>query len=290
MTPEEKQQFLQWFPTMQVNDVVVTGEATPKGGPGPVYNCVALSLGMTDRWINLNPPVKELYDTFYAGCGFSYGVGLTFTVAAWGYDDNDMKHVCISGPGFADWQRAESKFGYELRAQHHLGDLQSGMSLRPSIYGKPIAYYTINSLPRGGGRESTEAVDRRRSPAVLTNDHRATVRAESAKLSPELRRQFEEAFAAWTRALSLPEIAFSSNTASATHSAEFQRLLALGPDTIPAVVEKLIEPDNFFALQLYDRLQSRRHLTVSFDPASDEFLEGEQGRALRTVQRFATSL
>ena len=102
--------------------------------------------------------------------------------------------------------------------------------------------------------------------------------------------QFEEAFAAWKRTWSQPHIAISSSADSVTHSAEFQRLVALGADAIPAVVEKLIEQDNFFALQLYDRLQIRRHLTVPIDPASAQIFEGEQGRARRTVLRFATSL
>jgi hypothetical protein len=190
-----------------------------------------------------------------------------------------MVHVCITAPFLNSmW---ESKFGQRLRAMHELGELDSGDPQNPAIYGTSanIYYWRANFPPPG-----------RRLLSALTDDQAAVVGAEAAKLSPGLRQQFEEAFASWKRTWSLPHIAFSSNTSSATHGAEFQRLVALGPETIPAIVKKLIEPENFFALQLYDRLQSRRDLAVSVEPPSEEILEGEQGRARRTVQRFATSL
>jgi hypothetical protein len=55
-------------------------------------------------------------------------------------------------------------------------------------------------------------------------------------------------------------------------------------------VEKLIEPENFFALQLYDAIQPEHHMVVAPDLAGDDVFEGEQGRARRTVERFAGSL
>jgi hypothetical protein len=52
-------------------------------------------------------------------------------------------------------------------------------------------------------------------------------------------------------------------------------------------IEKLIEPDNFFALQLYDTIQDKHHLVLSY--AEDAFA-GEQSRARRTIQLYASSL
>jgi hypothetical protein len=274
MTLAEKRQFLAWFPRMNVGQAAVTGEATN------LYNCIAWSVGVTDQWINLRA-VFASYDAFYRYLGFLPGNG-PVTVATWGINGPNglaMQHACIAGPEHGP--RWESKFGSALRAQHYIGELE------PGIYGNVVQYYWRATPPET--RELIEAANRTR-PSVVTDDHAAAVRAESAKLSAALREQFEEAFAAWKRTWSLPHIAISSNADSVCHSAEFLHLLALGPDIIPAVVEKLIEPDNFFALQLYDRLQPRRQLTVLIDPASHEILEGEQGRARRTVQRFAASL
>jgi hypothetical protein len=38
--------------------------------------------------------------------------------------------------------------------------------------------------------------------------------------------------------------------------------IVLGPSIMPAIVEKLLDPDNFFALQLYDALRPRDSLIV----------------------------
>jgi hypothetical protein len=53
----------------------------------------------------------------------------------------------------------------------------------------------------------------------------------------------------------------------------------MGDQIIPLLVEKLTDPENFLALQLYDSLQPDEALVVRFDPGGDEILEGEQGRA-----------
>jgi hypothetical protein len=269
MTDAEKKDFRQLFSRMDVDRASVTGEATPIGGPVQPYNCIAWTIGSTTEWIDLT--TRQEFDDFYARRGFVAGAGRAYKVAAWGIVAHPvrMMHACVYFPP----DKAESKFGELLRAVHVLGELGPE-------YGTVMAYYSHASPPVKRARHST----------VLTNNQTAVVGAQSAKLSPGRRERFEQAFAAWQRTWSLPHIAISSSARSVTHSTEFQSLLAQGPDIIPAVVEKLVDPHNFFALQLYDRLQLRRDLIVSFDPAGDEILEGEQGRARRTVQLFAASL
>ena len=59
MTQQEKAEFHADFPQMNVQSTLVTGEATP-GGPLPLYNCIAHSVGIIDDWFNLAPTVASL--------------------------------------------------------------------------------------------------------------------------------------------------------------------------------------------------------------------------------------
>ena len=53
---------------------------------------------------------------------------------------------------------------------------------------------------------------------------------------------------------------------------------------IPLVLEKLADPDNFMALQLfYDAIQTDVNLLVHIEPDDERILEGEQGCARRTI-------
>ena len=78
----------------------------------------------------------------------------------------------------------------------------------------------------------------------------------------------------------------SSNPHTRAVGKEFDALIALGPATLPLVVEKLADPENFLALQLYDALQPSEKLLVQFEPDDERILEGEQGRARRVVRAW----
>jgi hypothetical protein len=56
-----------------------------------------------------------------------------------------------------------------------------------------------------------------------------------------------------------------------------RRILPAGPAIIPLVVESLADPENFFALQLYDAIQPNDQLLVQFEADDERILEGEQG-------------
>jgi hypothetical protein len=57
---------------------------------------------------------------------------------------------------------------------------------------------------------------------------------------------------------------------------EFDALVALGPSILPLVVEKLSDPENFFALTLYDAIQPDENLVVQFAPRDERVLEGNK--------------
>jgi hypothetical protein len=63
MKPTEKQRFRGYFPNLDVDQVIVSGEVSP------VYNCIAWTIGFTDRWLWPGGSVAD-FDTFYKGFGF----------------------------------------------------------------------------------------------------------------------------------------------------------------------------------------------------------------------------
>jgi hypothetical protein len=119
----------------------------------------------------------------------------------------------------------------------------------------------------------------------LTPDQLAYVHARAAAVDPELRRRFEEAYAVWKSTGSRPMIAVSSAPAARAQSAEYHELIALGPGILPLLMEKLTDPDEFFAPVAVDRLAGPE-LHVSHAVDDETVLLGEQGRAIETIQRW----
>jgi hypothetical protein len=104
MTTAEKTRFQGYFPSMNVNAVVVSGEATP------VYNCIAWTVGSTSAWLWPGSSLAD-FDTFYRGYGFARASD--GPIAAWGHSTSNMTHGSISGSGHGP--RWESKCGQDLR-------------------------------------------------------------------------------------------------------------------------------------------------------------------------------
>jgi hypothetical protein len=115
----------------------------------------------------------------------------------------------------------------------------------------------------------------------------AAVHAAALRIPAPLRARFALRFAAWRKIWDEPSYALSSNTRTVTHTKEFRALLALGKGVLPAVVEELIDSRNFFALQLYDALQTDPRLKAV---STEDAYAGEQARARRTVRLYADSL
>ena len=65
MTPAEKQRFHGYFPSLDVNRAVVTGEVSS------VYNCISWTVGVTNRWLWPAGGTLASFDAFYRGSGFT---------------------------------------------------------------------------------------------------------------------------------------------------------------------------------------------------------------------------
>jgi hypothetical protein len=120
----------------------------------------------------------------------------------------------------------------------------------------------------------------------LTNAQRKVLRNQINSVPADLRSAFETAFEAWKSTWFAGGLAFSSDPHMRAVGKEFDALIALGPRIVPLVVEKLADPENFMALQLYDAIQPSEKLLVQYGADDERILEGEQGRARRVVQAW----
>jgi len=270
MTPAEKQRFRGYFPSLDVNRAVVTGEMST------VYNCISWTVGVTNRWLWPGNSLAN-FDTFYRGFGFvRAGNG---TIAAWGISASSMTHGSITGPGHGP--RWESKCGGDLRIQHGLGELVS------SSYGHVVAFYRRSrTLPAAYETALEDVMKQRAAKSTISTAQRRTLSEERARLPEGVRTSFEDAFAAWKSTWFSGGLAISSNPHTRAVGHEYDALIALGPAILPLVIEKLADPENFVALQLYDAIQPSEKLLVQFEPDDERILEGEQGRAQRVVQAW----
>jgi hypothetical protein len=278
MTAQEKTQFQSVFPQLDVNAAVVSGEATP------VYNCISWTVGVTTAWLWPGSSIQA-FDQFYAGYGYSRRAA--GPIAAWGHSLTAMTHGSVSGPSHGP--RWESKCGGWAQIQHGRDELVS------STYGHIVAYYSVR--PFGVFSRWLSIMIRllarlRRGkvmPRKLTNADRTALREQAAALPAGLRSEFEERFERWREEWT-NLLGPTSDPGAVRESAHFRELVALGPETLPALVEKLTDPANFLALQLYETLEPDEKMRVPIDPRWPEIEEGEQGRAVRTAALYVRHL
>lgn len=270
MTGPEKQRFQGYFPNLDVSQAVVTD------GMSTVYNCISWTVGITKRWLWPGSSLAN-FDTLYRGFGFvrpNNG-----PIAAWGLSTSNMTHGSISGPGHGP--RWESKCGGDLRIQHGLNELAG------SSYGRVVAFYRSNRLIAAPFATLAEKHMKDRAAKFrLTAAEKKILRDQTVSIPSEIHAAFEVAFSAWKESWFTGSLAVSSNPHTRAVGKDFDTLIALGPRILPLVVEKLADPENFLALQLYDAIQPNEQLIVQYEPDDERILEGEQGRALHVVQTW----
>ena len=270
MTATERTRFQGYFPNLNVNAAVVTDNATR------VYNCISWTVGVTNRWLWPGNSIGN-FDTLYRGFGFTRsGNG---PITAWGHSLMNMTHGSVSGPGHGP--RWESKCGPDLRIQHGLNELVGG------TYGRVLAFYRRNrTLTADYATVLEDLMKEKTAKSYLSAAQKRSLNAERDRVPEKTRADFEKAFAVWSSTWFSGGLAINSNPHTRTIGKEFDALIALGPAILPLVIEQLADPDNFFALQLYDAIQTNEKLLVQFEPDDERILEGEQGRAQRVVQAW----
>jgi hypothetical protein len=168
-----------------------------------------------------------------------------------------------------------------LRIQHGLNELVGG------AYGRVLAFYRTNrTLPADYATVLEDLMKDKVAKSYLSAAQKRSLNAERNKVPEKIRADFEKAFALWSNTWFSGGLAINSNPHTRTIGKEYDALIALGPAIQPLVIEQLANPDNFFALQLYDAIQTNEKLLVQFEPNDERILEGEQGRAQRVVQAW----
>ncbi|MBI2265382.1 MAG: hypothetical protein HYU64_09455 [Armatimonadetes bacterium] len=265
MTEGEKADFKSYFPALDVEKAVVSGEATM------AYNCISWTVGETHQWFW--PPYmypesseEEAFDKFYA----SYGLKPSpqGEVAKW-RNDQGLTHGCVSGPDHGP--RWESKCGGSLKIQHDLNELES------EVYGKVDGFYTKD--------ESTPPPVNPPPPEV-PEPVKMRVREMAARVSPGLRSEFENQYAKWKEFRADPRVSFSPNPADYCKTGAFRNIVDLGTGVVPLLMEKISEGD-FLSLQAVDALKQRSPKLNRLRLSSEEQSQSEQGRAAATLARWA---
>lgn len=266
MTHAEMIEYSAVFPNLDVNSVVVTGEATSR------YNCVAWTIGVTTRpeWPGLH---LNDFDNFYGLRGYvrvSDG-----PIAVWGRDETDMTHACISGPDHGpNW---ESKLGDKLRIQHRLDELKS------RLYGEVIAFYNRRVRFAESAEVYEVARTERERPVSIKRSQKDAIRHFVEQVDNKTRSEFERKYSSWRNACQSPHISFMSNPYAVKETETFWDLVEMGEKIIPLVVEKMTEDWTSRVLPLYEELQPDTDL--HFTDQTSRF-EGETIRAKRTVARW----
>ena len=233
LTDAEKEFALRNWPNMNVDNVLVTGDATA------TYNCLAWTLGITNSWVwpwrGGATVSKAQFDQLYASYGYSpSGSG---PVVVFGFNASDMQHGSLFSQNYGSY---ESKCGSWLRITHTLqgmeggsyGDVEGSYSATTALQKKTeLMQLSFDSINRLSARELKVLED-----AVLNTD-------------PALRSSFEKAYREWRATWQHPLIISSSNPYDRTRSIQFLELVALGSGILPLLMNQLRNEEDFFALQ-----------------------------------------
>jgi hypothetical protein len=197
------------------------------------------------------------------------------------------------------WPRrwiSTSKMGANILLLHAIGDIAQG------IYGVPLAVagparpealeeVALGSLLQGENTPQGSGSAEKPAPIIysLTEEETHALRQQVRKVRQEVKDLFDQAYAAWTQTWAQPAIQASSNPNDYARSQEFNDLVAMGPDILPLLVEKMSNGREFLVLQAVERLLPS---SLIFRPAIDDphIFGGEQLRADMTAKRWLASL
>jgi hypothetical protein len=243
-------------------DVWILGERTTR------YNCLAWALGYTDRWIwpwgSANASPSQM-SSFLHRYGYSLGtpryIGTYGTTAGIGH----AARFYVSSPS--------SKLGGLWLITHLWAELNGGS------YGNLVQSYR-RGLEVVEDLELVEAVIEATDPDLpeLSGFERQRLRDRVSEVDPAVKSAFEDAYGTWRKTWDTEEVALDSTGYAVTARPEFLAVVKEGGEALPLLMEKLLDPDEHFALRAVERILPA-HIVPHFDPEDEEVLKGEQYRA-----------
>jgi hypothetical protein len=121
-----------------------------------------------------------------------------------------------------------------------------------------------------------------RPRSYLSVSEAARLRDEIAAIPGDIRRAFERRYQAWRKTWDSPALAVLSDARSRRSSEEFAALVGLGPQILPLLMDKIAQPQEFFALQAYEVLQP--DWPANIEAGGQRVFESEQAKAERAVK------
>jgi hypothetical protein len=268
LTASEKTTFLSSFPLLDVDFTIVTGEPTGN------YNCISWTVGVTNYW---HWPGSQLsdFDNFYAQ--FNLVRKTKGSVAAWGFSNSQMTHGCISGPTHGPcW---ESKCGSLARIQHCLNELNG------PAYGHVIAYYAYKFIIKKPFLPKY-LLNYMKQLKEFTNEEKRLLQNLIKPIPRSVAADFEKKFKEWKNTWYKGEFALISDPYKRLETKEFEKIKAMGKTILPLLAKKLMTESNFMALPAFENIAADKKLIIRIDAKSEQVLEGEQGRAYRTIKNY----
>jgi hypothetical protein len=249
MSLVEQVQYRGFFPKLKVEHTLVTAEATPR------YNCIAWSVGITHHWLWPGDAMED-FDYFYSSYGFE--ADEEGEISLWGLGPYAMSHACRLSEQHLDlW---ESKCGAGLRILHSLEELEG------EAYGRHWKFFR-KTLTSGKIKSWSMKEAQEMTTYQLSGSERSALEAQIRLLPPFLQHTFQHRFQIWKATWFAGILAIDSNPASRARGPAFRALLEMGPEILPLVVREMLNPEHFFALQLFERLQN--------DPSLHGFMAAE---------------
>ncbi|QIM66288.1 hypothetical protein A4G16_02320 [Mannheimia granulomatis] len=276
-----------FFPNLNLATTKETSIATQ------CYNCVAWTLGVTDDWLwpLYHPYLTDKdttladFDRFYQEAGFTRVSNINEAhIIAWGNTLPNgklyMTHACIAYPQSKQW---ESKLGAYIRIAHDLDGLKG------ESYGQPVAYYKKSA---GEAVQQNRPKLQRQQPTITHSDLIKLSKALSL-LSKNVIHDFDTLYENWIQFWqdsADKNSLLSSNPVARKQSTTYKELIQFGQknNILPLLILRLYVGD-YWALLAYDELQSTESLKV-FHGTECHVLEGQHGRARRTVKKYIDSL
>ena len=243
LTDNERTELSVYFPLLNVEETVVTGEATKQ------YNCISWSVGNRKTWdwpplMYPNLSATEAIRAYYRDRGYLEYVPKpdeqlpVDTVAYW-QKETTPKHASVLKYQHENlsW---ESKLGMLVRIAHARDELES------DSYGKIAAYFVKAPLA------ISENTTYKMSVKKLL-EMNAKLKLDIASVNPQLKFKFEDFYLEWLNYRQINLISGSADPHQYTAGLAYSELLKLGPEALPLFVDKMLQGD-FFCLKAMEAL------------------------------------
>lgn len=126
---------------------------------------------------------------------------------------------------------------------------------------------------------------------TLTMSDKEKIKELALQVPDSIRNRFSILVDKWNFAIDHnPKTRYSASTYSYAKLPEFNSLKSMGEQIIPLIMERLINPSEFYLLVLYEAVQNDSDQKITYKNGDFHVFEGEQNRAIRCVKKWLEQL